>query len=539
MIAAQAIEVQHLKVSTSDMTLDPLYNSFGSVLNGTTFWQYGSALPDLNGFDNNPNGHWYDETVQANYPAEVINMGTARVASLWDGQLKAAGASLTRRYILYYGGSNRPGQPNGGVAIRGNTWYEVTIPYSNRSNQAMKVYIETFSTGYAWLDKPTFPHRVKAGNYYGDAPAGTSGVLVLKFQTWEDAISMRLNISNETSGGNFAGTIAIGKIVWREAIGASAVIDGSLTAQHLKANSITGDRLVAGTITSAYIAARSIMTSSLSVVPTSIFPDPEFRELGTEMWPVVQSWYPEDRAPGNSTDAMGITRGMVLWNGTNTVGTSRRHLTSKWLGGVTGGQILRMRVVGRNNSNQTMVVTLQFRNSATGAEQYPAGISWHSSAGYATLSNQITVPSGCDQYRLIAYNEANNNFDGVFAIGGIDISLAATSDLLVDGAITAVKIAAATITGGNIAGGTITGSNIAANTITAGNISVANLAAINSNLGNITGGSININNLFVVNSAGAMTLRSSTGGSRMEITNAAVKVYNNGVLRVQLGDLTV
>jgi hypothetical protein len=54
----------------------------------------------------------------------------------------------------------------------------------------------------------------------------------------------------------------------------------------------------------------------------------------------------------------------------------------------------------------------------------------------------------------------------------------------------------------------------------------------------IVGGTLNINNRFLVAADGAMTVRSSTGSSRMEITNNAIKIYNNGVKRVQIGDLT-
>lgn len=54
----------------------------------------------------------------------------------------------------------------------------------------------------------------------------------------------------------------------------------------------------------------------------------------------------------------------------------------------------------------------------------------------------------------------------------------------------------------------------------------------------IVGGTLNINNRFLVGADGAMTVRSSTGSSRMEITNNAIKIYNNGVKRVQIGDLT-
>jgi|GEM_PF-5068263 len=54
----------------------------------------------------------------------------------------------------------------------------------------------------------------------------------------------------------------------------------------------------------------------------------------------------------------------------------------------------------------------------------------------------------------------------------------------------------------------------------------------------ILGGTMNINNRFMVALDGTMTVRSSTGTSRMEMTNAALKAFNAGVKRAQFGDLT-
>jgi hypothetical protein len=58
--------------------------------------------------------------------------------------------------------------------------------------------------------------------------------------------------------------------------------------------------------------------------------------------------------------------------------------------------------------------------------------------------------------------------------------------------------------------------------------------------GAMEAGSISINNKFIVDSSGNTTIRSATSGARMEVTNRAIKVFDsNGVLRVQIGDLTI
>lgn len=50
-------------------------------------------------------------------------------------------------------------------------------------------------------------------------------------------------------------------------------------------------------------------------------------------------------------------------------------------------------------------------------------------------------------------------------------------------------------------------------------------------------GSININNLFTVSSTGAVMIKSSNGTSRLEQASDAIKIFNAGQLRVQIGNL--
>lgn len=53
--------------------------------------------------------------------------------------------------------------------------------------------------------------------------------------------------------------------------------------------------------------------------------------------------------------------------------------------------------------------------------------------------------------------------------------------------------------------------------------------------GDITGGTMNINNRFIVNSAGAVSISSAGGGTRLEISNSVISVYDGTTLRVRMG----
>lgn len=85
--------------------------------------------------------------------------------------------------------------------------------------------------------------------------------------------------------------------------------------------------------------------------------------------------------------------------------------------------------------------------------------------------------------------------------------------------ISGAQIQSATITGANIASATIGGTLIANGAITAPKINVASLDALSATIG---------------------VLRTASSGARMEIRDNVIKVYDSGgVVRVQIGDLTL
>jgi len=105
--------------------------------------------------------------------------------------------------------------------------------------------------------------------------------------------------------------------------------------------------------------------------------------------------------------------------------------------------------------------------------------------------------------------------------------------------ITASQIAAGTITSNEIAAGTITAADIAAGTITATQLAAGSVTATQIAAGAITAGSLGVTSLSAI-TANIGTLRTATSGARMEIKDNVIKVYDaSGVLRVQLGDLTL
>lgn len=106
---------------------------------------------------------------------------------------------------------------------------------------------------------------------------------------------------------------------------------------------------------------------------------------------------------------------------------------------------------------------------------------------------------------------------GVSQIDGIDTIVLNADTYIADGAITSAKI-----------------QTLAADKIAAGTISVA----IKLEAAEITGGSLDIGGgRFKVSNDGSVDINSGTDPSRMEIKNDVIKVFHEGILRVQIGDL--
>lgn len=129
----------------------------------------------------------------------------------------------------------------------------------------------------------------------------------------------------------------------------------------------------------------------------------------------------------------------------------------------------------------------------------PTGCRSNSSGSVQKVSTSVYLASDVRSFATFIQCAGFGTFSGTLKIRNISIRRMADSALIVDGSITADKIAA--------------------NAITADKISVSQLSAISSNLGSITGGSINIGSgKFIVDSNGNFI---ATNGSLTGTVNAS------------------
>lgn len=199
------------------------------------------------------------------------------------------------------------------------------------------------------------------------------------------------------------------------------------------------------------------------------------------------------------------------------------------------------------------------QKTAAGAITTLASIPVTQALSWTVTSTDITATATGRLYiRIGQYNGSSK----VCYVTNIKLHKRNSSDLIVDGAIIASKVAVDAIAAGNIqadavtsnkiAAGQIIASKMAVDSITAANGAIADLAVTNAKIGGaiqsndfVTGSAgwqINKTGSAELNNAtfrGTVDVKSSTSGARLEIRNNVIKVFDStGALRVQIGDLT-
>ncbi|MGO4167868.1 phage tail protein [Novosphingobium sp. YAF33] len=392
---------------------------------------------------------------------------------------------------------------------KSNTTYELGIGCYNQSNRSLTVQVQYFDTSGAYIG---------GTQLIVFAPGDVSSKIKrAKFTTPANCVTVRIYWDSQ-AGVAFSGVCNVGNITLREAASGTMIVDGTITAGHIASQTITAAQIATDTITAAQIAAGainaaelaagSVTTAKLAVVPNNLIPDPYFAD--TAWWSATRldagGWYFEGNN-GSSGGAfeMGVPKCVVLGPQANL----RKHCWSASVPFSGQGQVLRLRAMGTNGSNDRMYLTVRFRGAA--GDLGDLGVNWEPLAGNNILrSAQMAVPTGTTHYQVIVFNEGNTVSNGYMWIGAPKLDIAASADLLVDGSITASKIAADTITAGQIAAGAISASEIATGAVTAAKMTVAEFEnlLLNGDLasGNLDGWSRSYNGV------GGMIVQCEDGG---------------------------
>lgn len=301
-------------------------------------------------------------------------------------------------------------------------------------------------------------------------------------QITDGAISTPKIAAGAVSASQIAAGAVVADKLAANAVTAAAVAAGAITtaklaanavtANELAANAVTAGKIAAGAVSADQIAAGAITASKLLVANTAnIYPD--FDCVDINFYTAVAG-------------AFSLTGSGVAANGRNIVNIAPSAAYSEVVSGWFSIESLADYSIKSR-------ISLESVDAATLAEQYiefatysganisnptitrRALIGASSSNSATPFVAQVTAAGSERLARMVFTRAAGGTARGY--IGAPNMVRMASGNLIVDGAITAIKIAAKAITAAQIAAGTITTTELGANSVTTAQIAAGSVTA--------------------------------------------------------------
>jgi hypothetical protein len=263
---------------------------------------------------------------------------------------------------------------------------------------------------------------------------------------------------------------------------AADIAANTITASQIASATITATQIAAGTITATQIAANSITTGKLTISNLSnLANDPGF-ELGGLSWTLGSASIVTIADPNNGGTQVAQ----------NASAGALRLITHSVIACQPAEVYYMAATVRKTTTGTTGTVSMDANFTLDGASS-SVQTAWSATMAsltqnvWVTKSGYVTVPAAKNQFLPRLVIPAPVPAGDIIQWDDIVIRKVADAQLIVDGSITAGKIAASTITGSLIAATTIAGSNIIAGTITSSLIAAGTIVAGNIAAGTITG----------------------------------------------------
>ena len=285
------------------------------------------------------------------------------------------------------------------------------------------------------------------------------------------------------------------------AVTADKIQANAVTTDKLEANSVTTGKIQAGAITASQLAANSVTASKLFVGDTSnVFPDPLLVDVSTSTWG-VEGLTPSDYflpeagvTVGFSTNTLRIRGGVAatgyLVSPSFSVEAGRSYFVSVWAGAVNDGP----------STNCTSQVFVRWFNGTTLLNEVLVGSTTltQSTITAPSISGQLVAPATATAARLVFGRVGNSAHDAARFTAPV-VRPAVSGELVVDGAITTLKLAAGSVATDRLQAGSVTSTVLAAGAVTADRIQAGAVSAAAIASGAITASKIAIGdatNLF-------------------------------------------
>lgn len=301
-------------------------------------------------------------------------------------------------------------------------------------------------------------------------------------------------------------------------ITAGKIQTDAVESRHIKSDSITAAKIAAGAVSTDQLAAGAIVASKIGVMSfENLVPDGDITEAA--------AW--TDRAAGTTflnPSGFPWLRSSGGFRVTPIAGLSQ-HIHSRYFR-VTQGDPIYIAyqasfVDGGAPRKFARGLVYFYRADGSYISAIQAPDTQVNSAGVHSISG--TVPQDATNARFRFEFLAGLNTGDVIC-GYPTVKVRNGGELIVDGAITANKIATDAVTANAIAAGAIVASHIAAGAVVASKINVSSLSAISADLGTITTG----------------TIRSGTSGGRFQLDHInGLRIWDDsGNLRVIVGKVS-
>ena len=348
------------------------------------------------------------------------------------------------------------------------------------------------------------------------------------------------------------------------AITAGKIAANAVTANEIAANSVTTAQIAAGAVSADQIAANAITASKLVVADRSnMLSDTEFKDL--------TYWYTNMVTSTNSAAVAALNCSPVMANvAGNTSNDELYNRAKEYFMSVEPGRTYRVSIdvyiaAGWNGRGQLNIqgYTSNGSTNTTSGNAYTNDYRTTPAAAATTVAMEFdytaTSTTAFLRFRFLA-TYTNAAVAGLF-IGNPRVRLKTDSTLIVDGAITATKLAAnsiavgtaaiqsgaivnahignlsadkinaGTLNAAQIAAGSIdaaklaanavTADKIAANAVTAAKMSVASLSSVSANIGTVTAGRLQ-------NAGNTQFLNLSATGAQQFIKAGGLEILANG-----------
>ena len=228
---------------------------------------------------------------------------------------------------------------------------------------------------------------------------------------------------------------------------------GTITGSNIAADTITAGQIAAGAIGASEVAAGAIRANHILVAPKGLNPDPLF-EAGASFW----GGFVEQRASSDGVVPAGCPgRLATKFNSRDNMGP--------WID-VNPGEVYKVSLWVNREGATAGAGWVSYSVNGLGQDQliYHAGQT--SSSGWQQVVTTFSVSANVRRMRFgvwINYDGSGSQF-----IWATDFQVEKVNDasLIVDGAVTAVKVAAGSISTEKLAAGAVTADTIAANAIT-------------------------------------------------------------------------